>query len=113
MGLLDFNKPVIPISGVADLLNAKARTIRMYHDKGLLPKHEGVEKGVYSLHDVKQIALVHYLASVKKVNANGIKYILELLDNYMDETTKENLLKDMEQKLENTPSKEIEEMESL
>ena len=40
-------------------------------------KNAESSKKLYSISDVKMIAFVHYLASVKKINANGIKYILE------------------------------------
>jgi DNA-binding transcriptional MerR regulator len=63
----------------------------MYEDKGLLPQKEDAKR-LYSINDVKSIAFVHYLASVKKINANGIKYILEILRENMDEKTRNDYL---------------------
>lgn len=111
MSLIDKDKPVIPLSGVADMLEAKSRTLRMYEDKGLLPKHEGIEKKLYSINDINKIAFVHYIASVKKINANGIKYILELLDNHMSIDEKKKIMQNIEKQLDKIPPKEIEDID--
>ncbi|MDH4945050.1 MerR family transcriptional regulator [Sulfurimonas sp. C5] len=111
MSLIDKDKPVIPLSGVADMLEAKSRTLRMYEDKGLLPKHEGIEKKLYSINDINKIAFVHYIASVKKINANGIKYILELLENHMSIDEKNKIMQNIEKQLDKIPPKEIEDLD--
>lgn len=85
----------------------------MYEEKGLLPRHEGLTKKLYSLDDIQQIAFVHYLASVKKVNANGIRYILEIMVENMNETQKAAILASVEKKLEAIPFADINEPESL
>lgn len=113
MSLIDNDKPVIPLNGVADMIEAKSRTLRMYEDKGLLPKHEGVEKKLYSINDIQKIAFIHYIASVKKVNANGIKYVLELLDNHMTLDEKNKIMKSVEKKLDDIPAKDIDDIETL
>ena len=113
MSLVDNDKPVIPLNGVAEMIEAKSRTLRMYEDKRLLPKHEGVEKKLYSINDIQKIAFVHYIASVKKVNANGIKYVLELLENHMSADEKDLIMKAIEKKLDAIPAKEIDEIETL
>lgn len=104
---------MIPLSGVADMLGAKSRTLRMYEDKGLLPKHEGVEKKLYSINDIELIAYIHYLASFKRINANGIRYSLELLNAYLSEEQKKNIFKEVERVLEKETVKEIESIETL
>lgn len=100
MALLDNAKDVLPLSSIAELLTAKVRTLKMYEDKGLLPPKK-TNKKLYSISDVKIIAFVHYLASVKKINANGIKYITEMLENNMDEKNRADFLELIEQRLEN------------
>jgi DNA-binding transcriptional MerR regulator len=85
----------------------------MYEEKGLLPRHEGLAKKLYSLEDIQQIAFVHYLASVKKINANGIRYILDIMIESMDETQKAAMLASVEKKLEAIPSADINEPETL
>jgi len=108
MGLIDVNKPIIPLSGVAQMLNAKLRTLRMYEEKGLLPPCEGSKKKLYSINDLRIIAFVHYLASFKKVNANGVRFVLELLNEHVDKEQKEALLASVEEVIEKVSPKEIE-----
>ena len=112
MALLDNNKDVLPLSSIAELLTAKIRTLKMYEEKGLFPKKKEIKK-LYSINDVKIISFVHYLASVKKINANGIKYIIEMLENNMDEKNKTSFLDIVEQKLEKLSGKEIVDVESM
>ena len=112
MALIDSDKPIMPLSSVAEILNAKQRTLKMYDEKGLLPYKEGVKK-LYSINDLKSIAFVHYLANIKKVNANGIKFILELLNEHMDGLQKDKLLESVEELIEKTTPKDFEEIESF
>jgi MerR family transcriptional regulator, heat shock protein HspR len=113
MALVDNDKDILPLSSIAELLSAKARTLKMYEEKGLFPKKEGGIKKLYSINDVKLIAFVHYLASVRKINANGIKYILEMLENNMDASHRSDFLSIVETKLEHISAKEIEDVESF
>ena len=114
LALLDNDKDVLPLSSIAELLSAKVRTLKMYEEKGLLPPKE-VEgnKKLYSINDVKLIAFVHYLASVRKINANGIKYILEMLHNNMDEAHRYEFLGKVEKKLESLSGKDISDVEMI
>jgi DNA-binding transcriptional MerR regulator len=114
LALLDNDKDVLPLSSIAELLSAKVRTLKMYEEKGLLPPKE-VEsnKKLYSINDVKLIAFVHYLASVRKINANGIKYILEMLHNNMDEAHRYEFLGKVETKLESLSGKDISDVEMI
>ena len=112
MALLDNNKDVMPLRSIAELLTAKIRTLKMYEDKGLLPPKKEVKK-LYSINDVKINSFVHYLASVKKINANGIKYITEMLDNNMDEKNRTDFLDIVEQKLEKLSGKEVIDVETI
>lgn len=112
MALLDNNKDVLPLSSIAELLTAKVRTLKMYEEKGLLPLKKESKK-LYSINDVKLISFVHYLASVKKINANGIKYINEMLGNNMDEKNKSEFLDLVEQKLEKLSGKDITDVEVI
>lgn len=110
MALLDNNKDVLPLSSIAELLSAKVRTLKMYEDKGLFPQKSDVKK-LYSINDIKNISFVHYLASVKKINANGIKYILEILEKNMDEKNKKEFLDIIEKELENLSGSEVKDVE--
>jgi DNA-binding transcriptional MerR regulator len=113
MALLDNEKCVLPLSSIAELLNAKVRTLKMYEEKGLLPQKENSIKKLYSINDVKLIAFVHYLANIKKINANGIKYILEMIENNMDEKNRNEFLDIVETRLESVSSNEIQDFDSF
>lgn len=114
LALLDNEKDILPLSSIAELLTAKIRTLKMYEDKGLLPpKKEHGTKKLYSINDVKLIAFTHYLASVKKINANGIKYILEMLENNMDEKTRTEFLDIVEQNMEKLSGIDVKDVEII
>ncbi len=112
MALLNNNKDILPLSSIAELLTAKVRTLKMYEDKGLLPVKKTTKK-LYSISDVKIISFVHYLASVKKINANGIKYIREMLDNNMDEKNKDDFLLLVEEKMEKLSGVDVKDVEDI
>jgi len=114
LALLDNEKDILPLSSIAELLTAKIRTLKMYEDKGLLPqKLEQGNKKLYSINDVKLIAFTHYLASVKKINANGIKYINEMLANNMDEKNKAEFLDLVEEKMEKLSGIDVKDVEII
>ena len=114
MALLDNDKDVLPLSSIAELLTAKVRTLKMYEEKSLLPiKNEIGSKKLYSINDVKLIAFTHYLASVKKINANGIKYILEVLKNNMDEKNRAEFLDIVEDKMEKLSGIDVKDVEII
>ena len=113
MALLDNEKGILPLSSIAEVLSTKVRTLKMYEDKNFFPKKENRTKKLYSINDVQIIAFVHYLASVKKINANGIKYILEMLHNNMDENNRNDFLAIIETKLESLSGKDIQDVESI
>ena len=112
MALLDNNKDVLPLSSIAELLTAKVRTLKMYEDKGLLPQ-KAESKKLYSINDVKIISFVHYLASVKKINANGIKYIYEILNKNMDEKNRDEFLSSVEETMEKLSGIDIKDVEII
>jgi len=112
LALLDNKKCILPLSSIAELLSAKVRTLKIYEDKGLLPIKTEAKK-LYSIDDVRLITFTHYLASVKKVNANGIKYILDMVNNNMDETNKEDFLIKVEEKMEKLSGIDIKDVELI
>lgn len=113
MALLDNEKDILPLSSIAELLTAKVRTLKMYEEKGLLPQKGAKAKKLYSINDVKVIAFVHYLASVKKINANGIMYILEMLEKNMDEKNRSEFLDIVETKMEKLSGVDVKDIEEL
>jgi MerR family transcriptional regulator, heat shock protein HspR len=113
MALLNNDKDVLPLSSIAELLNAKIRTLKMYEDKKLLPSKNNTIKKLYSINDIKIIAFVHYLANIKKINANGIKYILEMIEKNMDEKNRNDFLNIIETKLEGVSGNETQDFEAF
>jgi len=113
LALLDNDKNVLPLSSIAELLNAKVRTLKMYEEKGLFPKNQGIVKKSYSINDIKIISFVYYLASVKKINANGIKYIMDILNNNMDEDAKNEFLDIVESKMEKLSGIDVKDVEVI
>ena len=59
------------------------------------------------------IAFVHYLAKIKKINSNGISYILEILEDNMDSKHKEEFLKIIDKKLETLSSSDSEKLDNF
>jgi hypothetical protein len=80
----------------------------------LLPHKEAIgNKKLYSINDVRLIAFTHYLASVKKINANGIKYIQEMLAKNMDEKNRLEFLDIVEEKMEKLSGVDIKDVEVI
>lgn len=113
MALMDNDKDILPLSSIAELLSTKVRTLKMYEDKELFPKKNTSTKKMYSINDVKIISFVHYLASVKKINSNGIQYILEMINENMDEKNKMKFLEIVESKMEQICGSEVKDVEVL
>lgn len=109
MPLVNNDIPIISLTTLAEILKTKPRTLRMYQDRDLLPKSNGLEKKLYSLNDAKQIGLIHYLASIKKINASGIRYILEMIDTYLTKEEREKLLDEIEESIIKSKGLEVEE----
>jgi DNA-binding transcriptional MerR regulator len=113
MALLDNDKNILPLSSIAELLRAKVRTLKMYEEKGLLPTENAQVKKLYSINDVKLIAFVHYLASVKKINANGIRYILDMLNKNMSEDSRQEFINMVELEMEKISSRDVKDIEVM
>ncbi|MFP4333000.1 MAG: MerR family transcriptional regulator [Campylobacterales bacterium] len=99
MAYIDNKMPIIALSTAADILNIKQRTLRMYEEKKLLPSHNGTVKKLYSLNDMRLIGLVHYLAAYKRINANGVRFIIDELFPKLKESEKEEYYKEAEMEL--------------
>lgn len=100
MAYIEDDTPVIALSTAADILKIKPRTLRMYEEKKLLPSNNGGVKKLYSLNDLKFIGFIHYLAGYKRVNASGIKFIIEECLPKLSKEEKEKLYKDAQTVIE-------------
>lgn len=103
------NIPIASLSAVAEILKTKPRTMRMYEERGLLPGGHEKEKKLYSLEEIDRIMLVHYLATHGRINANGIRFILKLLDWGITQEAKEALFKEAQELIEKESMAEIKE----
>ena len=109
MSIVKKNIPIASLSAVAEILKTKPRTMRMYEERGLLPGGHEKEKKLYSLEEIDRIMLVHYLATHGRINANGIRFILKLLDWGITQEAKEALFKEAQELIEKESMAEIKE----
>lgn len=110
MSLINNDKPIVSLANIADLLNTKQRTLKIYEDKGLLPKRDGK---LYTLNDIKKIAFVHYLAGVNRINANGIRFINSLMNEHIVSEEVEKILAKAEEEFKNKPMQDITEIDNF
>ena len=90
MGLFDIrispDEPVYVISVVTKLVELPAWTLRALDKAGIVkPKRIGKKSRLYSLKDVKRLEYIHYLMDEKNVNISGIKVILDMMDEMLEE----------------------------
>ena len=75
-----FNKPLLPISVVADVLKVHQRTLRIYDEEDILvPKRSPKNRRLYSQADIETGKFVQYLTKEMAINLAGIKIITKLL----------------------------------
>lgn len=84
MGLsteLDVNKPMFPISVIADVLKVHQRTLRIYDEEELLsPSRSPKNRRLYSMKDIERGKFIQYLTKEMGINLAGIKIIFNLLE---------------------------------
>lgn len=79
--LIDPEKPMFPISVLADILQVHQRTLRIYDDANILvPSRSPKNRRLYSLNDIERSKFVQYLTRELGVNLSGIKIIFHLLE---------------------------------
>ncbi|MEI7473533.1 MAG: MerR family transcriptional regulator [bacterium] len=89
---LDNDKPVFPISVVAEILGVHQRTLRIYDEANILaPSRSAKNRRLYSVKDIEKGKFVQYLTRELGINLAGIKIIFYLLEqqkinpaNYVD-----------------------------
>ncbi len=88
----DSEKPMFPISVVADILKVHQRTLRIYDDENILvPSRSPKNRRLYSFNDIERGKFIQYLTRELGINLAGIKIIIHLLkqqkvnpNNYME-----------------------------
>jgi len=77
---LDPEKPMFPISVVADILKVHQRTLRIYDDESILiPSRSPKNRRLYSFSDIERGKFIQYLTRELGINLAGIKIIVHLL----------------------------------
>lgn len=78
---LNPDKPMFPISVVADILKIHQRTLRIYDDENILvPSRSPKNRRLYSFNDIERGKFVQYLTRELGINLAGIKIIFHLLE---------------------------------
>ena len=78
---LDMEKPMFPISVIADVLKVHQRTLRIYDEEELLtPSRSPKNRRLYSMKDIELGKFIQYLTKEMGINLAGIKIIFNLLD---------------------------------
>jgi MerR family transcriptional regulator/heat shock protein HspR len=86
---LDPEKPMFPISVVADILKVHQRTLRIYDDESILiPSRSPKNRRLYSFNDIERGKFVQYLTRELGINLAGIKIIIHLLKQQNISTAK-------------------------
>ncbi|OGH94736.1 MAG: hypothetical protein A2039_01455 [Candidatus Melainabacteria bacterium GWA2_34_9] len=76
----DSDKPMFPISVIADLLQVHQRTLRIYNEeKILVPERSPKNRRLYSFNDIEKGKFIQYMSRELGINIIGIKIIFELL----------------------------------
>ena len=78
---LNPDKPMFPISVVADILKIHQRTLRIYDDENILiPARSPKNRRLYSFNDIERGKFIQYLTRELGINLAGIKIIFNLLE---------------------------------
>ena len=79
-GGINPEKPMFPISVVADILKVHQRTLRIYDDESILsPSRTPKNRRLYSFNDIERGKFIQYLTRELGINLAGIKIIVHLL----------------------------------
>ncbi len=70
------NKPLYPISVVAELMGITEQTLRLYEKHGLIKPARRNKRRHYSDNDISWLTCVRDLIHVKKISIEGIKKLL-------------------------------------
>jgi len=76
----DLNRPMFPISVVADILKVHQRTLRIYDEEQILiPSRSPKNRRLYSFNDIERGKFIQYLTRELGINIVGVKIITHLL----------------------------------
>lgn len=79
---IDPDRPLFPISTVAEIVGCSQKVLRLYEKYDLVkPARTDGQRRLYSQRDIEQIEFIHYITHMRSVNIAGVKVILELLQH--------------------------------
>lgn len=74
-------KPIFTLSVAAEILALHPRTLRIYEEHGLVVPHRTqTQRRRYSQNDIKKFQFIQFLTQRRRVNLEGVKIILSMLD---------------------------------
>ena len=75
------DKPIFTLSVAAEILALHPRTLRIYEEHGLVVPHRTqTQRRRYSQNDIKKFQFIQFLTQRRRVNLEGVKIILSMLD---------------------------------
>lgn len=75
------DKPIFTLSVAAEILALHPRTLRIYEEHGLVvPYRTQTQRRRYSQNDIKKFQFIQFLTQRRRVNLEGVKIILSMLD---------------------------------
>lgn len=101
---IDPEKPLFPISTVAEILGCPQKALRVYEKHNLVtPARSDGQRRLYSQRDIEKLEFVHYLTHVRRVNLAGVKVILEILPG-LGQAAWEKVTRHVEEAVEKLPA---------
>lgn len=101
---IDPDKPLFPISTVAEILGCPQKVLRLYEKNELIrPARSDGQRRLYSQRDVERLELIHYLTHVRRVNLAGVRVILELLNDHLEAARWAEIVKGVEAAVDSLP----------
>lgn len=97
--LIDSNKPILPISTVAQALNIHQRTLRIYDKEAILcPARTSKNRRMYTFQDFEKAKVIVFMTRNLALNIAAVKLILAIFEqekieisqyqNYLDKIAK-------------------------
>lgn len=86
---LNPERPLFPISVIADILGIHQRTLRIYDEQNLLsPTRSSRNRRLYSFNDLENGKFIQYLTRNLGINLAGVKIITYLLAKQVKDQSK-------------------------
>ncbi len=80
-GRVSSDKPIFTLSVAAEILALHPRTLRIYEEHGLVVPHRTqTQRRRYSQNDIKKFQFIQFLTQRRRVNLEGVKIILSMLE---------------------------------